>query len=161
GVPLDHVRVVYGDTHQAPFNLVGTGGSRAATWATGSVLVTARQLKQQILAIASHQMEIGADDLDIVDGVVAPKGVPSKGVPLTQVAAMAVLAPGMLPPGTDISLTAQARFDGTGITGSGWSGGTHACIVEVDVATGFVRLQRYVVVEDCGRGIDPTIGEGP
>src|SRR5262249_20290869 len=61
GIPLDHVRVVYGDTHQAPFNLVGTGGSRAATWATGSVLVTTRQLKQQILAIASHQLEIGAD----------------------------------------------------------------------------------------------------
>jgi carbon-monoxide dehydrogenase large subunit len=160
GVPLDHVRVVYGDTHQAPFNLVGTGGSRAATWATGSVLVTTRQLKQQILAIASHQLEIGADDLDIVDGVVAPKGVPAKGVPLTQVAAMAMFAPGMLPPGTDISLTAQARFDGTGITGSGWSGGTHACIVEVDVATGYVRLQRYVVVEDCGRVINPTIVEG-
>jgi carbon-monoxide dehydrogenase large subunit len=68
--------------------------------------------------------------------------------------------PAMLPPGTDISLTAQERFDGTGITGSGWSGGVHACIVEVDVATGAVEILRYVVVEDCGRLINPSIVDG-
>jgi carbon-monoxide dehydrogenase large subunit len=160
GVPFEHVRVVHGDTRSVPFNLIGTGGSRAATWATGSVIVTTRRLKEQVLSIAGHHMEVSPEDLEIVEGVVVPAGVPDKGVPLAQVAMMALMAPGMLPPGTDTSLTAQERFDGSGVTGSGWSGGTHACLVEVDVATGQVDLLRYVVVEDCGRIINPAIVEG-
>jgi CO/xanthine dehydrogenase Mo-binding subunit len=30
----------------------------------------------------------------------------------------------------------------------GWSGGTHCAIVEVDVETGIVKVERYVAVED-------------
>ena len=43
---------------------------------------------------------------------------------------------------------------------SGWSGGTHACIVEIDVETGLVEIERYVVVEDCGLAVNPAIVEG-
>lgn len=160
GVPLEHVRVVHGDTRQTPFNLIGTGGSRAATWASGAVIVTTRRLKDNVLAIAALMLESSPDDLDIVDGVVRPKGVPDKGIPLAQVAKLAMMAPGMLPPGTDASLTAQERFDGAGITSSGWSGGAHVCTVEVDAATGQVHLLRYLVVEDCGRVINPDIVDG-
>ena len=42
----------------------------------------------------------------------------------------------------------------------GWSGGTHCCIVEVDVETGLVEIERYVVVEDCGLPVNPAIVEG-
>ncbi|HMK10932.1 MAG TPA: molybdopterin cofactor-binding domain-containing protein, partial [Acidimicrobiales bacterium] len=42
----------------------------------------------------------------------------------------------------------------------GWSGGTHCAIVEVDVETGQVAIERYVVVEDCGALINPAIVEG-
>ena len=41
-----------------------------------------------------------------------------------------------------------------------WSQSTHCCIVEVDVETGQVRIVRYVVVEDCGRMINPAIVDG-
>ncbi|MBV9042079.1 MAG: xanthine dehydrogenase family protein molybdopterin-binding subunit, partial [Acidimicrobiia bacterium] len=57
-------------------------------------------------------------------------------------------------------LEAQERFTGEGITGSGWTGGTHACTVEVDIETGGVKILRYVVVEDCGRVINPAVVEG-
>ena len=72
----------------------------------------------------------------------------------------ATLAPGTLPAGTDANLEASETFLGEGITGSGWSGGTHACTVEVDLDTGAVKILRYVVVEDCGRVINPAIVEG-
>ena len=101
GVPLDHVRVVYGDTRQVPFTVLGTGGSRAATWASGSVIVTTRKLKEQVLAIASGMLEIGVEDLGIIDGVVTPRGAPQKSIPLAQIAMQAMLDPGNLPPGTD------------------------------------------------------------
>ena len=41
-----------------------------------------------------------------------------------------------------------------------WSQSTHCCVVEVDVETGQVRIERYVVVEDCGRMINPAIVDG-
>jgi carbon-monoxide dehydrogenase large subunit len=40
------------------------------------------------------------------------------------------------------------------------SGATHLAVVEVERATGAVRVLRYVVVEDCGRIINPLIVEG-
>jgi carbon-monoxide dehydrogenase large subunit len=105
-------------------------------------------------------MEIDPEDLEIIDAVVRPRGVPDRGMPLAQVAAIATMAPMLLPPDADVILTAQDRFDGSMIVGSGWSGGTHACTVEVDTATGAVRFLRYVVIEDCGRVINPSIVEG-
>jgi aerobic carbon-monoxide dehydrogenase large subunit len=160
GVPFDHVRVVHGDTRVTPFSIVGTGGSRAATWASGAVLASTRKVKEKVLAVAAAQLEISPDDLEIIDGVVTPKGVPQKAIPLAQIATQATMAPNSMPPGTDANLEAQERFLGEGITGSGWSGGTHACTVEVDLETGGVKILRYVVVEDCGPVIHPAIVEG-
>jgi carbon-monoxide dehydrogenase large subunit len=160
GVPLDHVRVVHGDTRQTPVNLIGTGGSRASTWASGSVLLTTRKVREKALAIASAMLEIDSSDLDIVDGVVTPAGAPAKAMPLSAIAATAYLAPDNLPPGVDTGLEAQETFTGADVGGSGWSGGTHLCVVDIDLDTGRVRIPRYVVVEDCGQIIHPAIVEG-
>ena len=160
GVPFDHVRVIHGDTRQTPFSVIGTGGSRSATWATGATLMSTRKLKEHVLTIAAGMLEISPEDLEIIDGAVTPKGVPQKALPLAQIAMKALMDPASLPPDTDGPLEAHARFTGEGITGSGWSGGTHACIVEVDVSTGRVEILRYVVVEDCGRVINPGVVEG-
>ena len=45
-------------------------------------------------------------------------------------------------------------------TGLAYSNAAHAVEVEVDPATGAVRILRYVVVSDCGHQINPTIVEG-
>src|SRR5258708_37438609 len=45
-------------------------------------------------------------------------------------------------------------------TGLAYSNAAHAVEVEVDPATGAVRILRYVVVSDCGRQINPMIVEG-
>ncbi|HEV2475587.1 MAG TPA: molybdopterin cofactor-binding domain-containing protein, partial [Candidatus Dormibacteraeota bacterium] len=37
---------------------------------------------------------------------------------------------------------------------------THACLVEVEPATGVVNILRYVVADDCGVLINPTVVEG-
>jgi aerobic carbon-monoxide dehydrogenase large subunit len=160
GVPFEHVRVIYGDTRQTPFTVLGTGASRAATWASGAVLLTTRKLKEHVLNIASGMLEASPEDLEIVDGAVTPKGVPQKAIPLAQLAMQALMDPSHLPPGTDRPLEADEVFTGDRVTGSGWSGGTHACTVEVDLSTGRVRILRYLVVEDCGRVINPAVVEG-
>lgn len=160
GVPFDHVKVVHGDTRVTPFSLIGTGGSRAATWASGAVLVSTRKVKEKVLAIAAELLEVGTEDLEINDGVVAAKGAPQRSISLADIGLQATLAPTSLPEGTDHLLEAHETFLGEGITGSGWSGGTHVCTVEVDLDTGRVTILRYVVVEDCGRIIHPAVVEG-
>jgi carbon-monoxide dehydrogenase large subunit len=155
GVPIEHVRVVHGDTRTAPFSVIGTGGSRAATMASGAALLATRSVKRKVLSFAGAMMEISPEDLDIVDGVVAPKDAPSRGMPLAQVAAITYFAP---PPGEQPGLRSDALFTEAGR--GGWSGGTHVATVEVDPEIGTVAIQRYVVVEDCGKMINPAIVEG-
>ena len=47
------------------------------------------------------------------------------------------------------------------ISGEGtYAQSTHCCVVEVDVETGQVRILRFVVMEDCGRMINPAIVDG-
>ena len=70
------------------------------------------------------------------------------------------MAPDACPPAPTSSSRRTRSTPGAGITGSGWSGGTHVCSVEVDLETGAVKILRYIVVEDCGRVINPAIVEG-
>ena len=157
GIALRDVHVYHGDTAVGPYAMIGTGGSRAATMASGSVLHSTRQVKEKVLAIAGEMLEVGPQDLRIDDGYVYPAGVPSIRVSLAEVADRAYQSPNDLPTEIDTSLEAEANYDG-GI--GSWSDGTHLCHVEIDLETGQVRFLRYLVVEDCGRMINPAIVEG-
>jgi len=160
GVTLDHVRVLHGDTQVTPLTLLGTGGSRAATWASGAVITTTRKLKDKVLAIAADMLEISPEDLEINQGVIEARGVPQRSLPLAEIAMRAATAPRTLPAGADPVLEAAEIFRGEGITGSGWSGGTHLCVVEIDLDTGGIQILRYIVIQDCGRIIHPAVVEG-
>jgi aerobic carbon-monoxide dehydrogenase large subunit len=152
GVPFEQVRVVVGDTDVVPFGL--TGGSRSATMTGGVALHGARQLKVKVLDFASHLMEASPRDLQITDGNVWVRGDPASAVPVTEVARQAASVQFA---DVDTNLEVQATFDGGE---GGWSGGTHCAIVEVDVETGLVKVERYVAVEDCGALINPAVVEG-
>jgi carbon-monoxide dehydrogenase large subunit len=154
GVPFEQVKVVVGDSDVVPFGF--TGGSRAATMAGGASLHTARSLKQKVLEVASHLMEASPDDLEIVDGLVGVRGVPVSARPVAEIA-VAAAEPGRLPEGVDTTLEVTQSYDGGQ---GGWSGGTHCAIVSVDVETGLVDVERYIVAEDCGALINPAIVEG-
>jgi aerobic carbon-monoxide dehydrogenase large subunit len=153
GVPFEQVRVVVGDTEVVPFGL--TGGSRSATMTGGVALHGARQLKAKVLEFASHLMEASSRDLEIVDGMVAVRGDPASAIAVSEIARQA--ASGEFGADVDTNLQVEATFDGGE---GGWSGGSHCAIVEVDVETGKVTVERYVVAEDCGALINPAVVEG-
>ena len=155
GVPLEMVRVVVGDSAVVPAGF-GTGGSRSAVMAGGSAVHTARKLRDKVLGFASHLMEIDPADLEISEGLVRARGVPVKAMALDEIAAAAA-NPVAVPDEVDANLEVENAFDGGE---GGWSGGTHCALVEVDVETGLVSIERYVVVEDCGVMINPAIVEG-
>jgi carbon-monoxide dehydrogenase large subunit len=155
GVSFEDVRVVVGDTDAVPMGF-GTGGSRSATMAGGASLHGARQLKAKVADVAAHLFEASPEDMQIADGAVSVHGVPAKAMRLGEVA-KAAREPGAVPPELAGDLEVTTSFDGGE---GGWSGGTHAAIVEVDVETGMVRVERYAVAEDCGELINPAIVEG-
>ncbi|MGA9774775.1 MAG: xanthine dehydrogenase family protein molybdopterin-binding subunit [Candidatus Dormiibacterota bacterium] len=154
GVDWEQVQVVVGDSSLSPEGF-GTGGSRFATMAGGATLHAARELRSKVLEVAAQLLDTGPEQLAIVRGLVVGVGAPAGGLPLAELAAAAER--GSLPVGTDSRLEVEVTFDGGE---AGWSGGTHCALVEVDCDTGMVRVDRYLVVEDCGEMINPAIVEG-
>jgi carbon-monoxide dehydrogenase large subunit len=61
-----------------------------------------------------------------------------------------------LPPGEDPGLEGTHYYDPPPAT---YANATHIAEVEVDIDTGHVKLTRYVVVEDCGKMVNPMIVE--
>jgi carbon-monoxide dehydrogenase large subunit len=154
GVRFEDVRVVIGDTELVPAGF--TGGSRSATMTGGAARHTARAMRARVLEVASHLLEASPADLELSDGKVAVRGVPARGMTLAEVVA-AAREPGRLPDDVDAALAVEGAYDGGR---GGWSGGTHCAQVEVDIETGLVAFERYVVVEDCGELINPAVVDG-
>jgi aerobic carbon-monoxide dehydrogenase large subunit len=157
GLTLDRVRVVHGDTQLTPFNMVGTGGSRAATLASGAVVGAAVAVRDRVLAVAAELMEIAPADLELVDGHVVARGAPEVRRSLAEIGRLATMRPGLANadgrPGIE-EVGTYLSEEGT------WSVATHACEVDVDPETGLVHIDRYVVVGDCGAVINPAIVDG-
>ncbi|MBO0834712.1 MAG: xanthine dehydrogenase family protein molybdopterin-binding subunit [Actinobacteria bacterium] len=153
GVPFEQVRVVVGDSDVVPFGF--TGGSRSATMTGGVALHGARQLKLKVLDFASHLMEASARDLEIINGQVMVRGDPASALAVADVGRQAAF--GQFGADVDANLEVEATFDGGQ---GGWSGGSHCAIVDVDVETGLVKVERYVAAADCGALINPAVVEG-
>lgn len=157
GVAFEDVRIVFGDTDATQFSMFGTGGSRAGMMATGGMMVASQEVRKRVIDIAAHLLEANPDDLQIADSVVSVKGAPDAAVPLAQIAMGCYMAPAMMPEGVDLNLEAVGVYDGEG---GGWGQGSHACWVEIDPDTGKIEIKRYLVVEDCGKMINPGVVDG-
>jgi carbon-monoxide dehydrogenase large subunit len=157
GVPIEDVATIQGDTAVTGFG-AGTAGSRSASMTAGAIRETATILRERIAAIAAHKLEAAPEDIELADGRASVRGTPTVGLTIAQVAGIAYLNPAGLPPGVPAGLEASARY--TAATPSVWVNATHVCTCEVDGATGEVRLLRYIVSEDCGPMINPSVVEG-
>lgn len=156
GVDPNAVSVRLGDTDVAPYGM-GTRGARGAVAGAGTAYLAARALRDKVLAIASHLLEAGVDDLRIADGRITVAGAPDRGLTLAEVARTAYLNPLALPRGMEPGLTATKAYDPPPMT---YSNATHVCAVEIDPGTGVPRILRYVVVEDAGTLINPMVVDG-
>lgn len=155
GVAIEDVEVVYGDTGQTPFELLGTGGSRGGPVGGGSVRKSGRALRKEIVDAAADMLEADPGDVTIVDGNIHVAGVPARGLSFSDVAAHRL---GAEPNGSDVAF--EVNEDYTSAGDGGWSVATHVCWVSIDLDTGKVDIPRYLVVEDCGPIINPAIVDG-
>ena len=157
GVPMESVRVISGDTDAVPYG-GGTYGSRAVAIGGEAVYQAARDLRQEILEIAGVLLQADASVLDIVDGVVVDRAGGAKRLPLAEIGRIGHFQLAELPRGSQPLLSHTRRFhlaDDLYI----FTNGIHGAHVEVDTDTGFVRLLKHWVVEDCGRVINPQLAD--
>ena len=156
GVSFENIRVICGDTALAPQG-TDTYASRSAVIAGGAAIRASQALKEKALQIAGHMMESNPADLDLQGGQVIVKGKPDRSLPFREVAKAAYGGLRRIPKGMEPGLEVTRFYDpyfGTA------SNATHVATVEVDQDTYEVKIQRYIVVEDCGRMINPIIVEG-
>ena len=157
GVEYDDVTIVQGDTRSTPYG-GGTGGSRTATLAGGAAYHASVAMRQKIAAIAAHLLEAAPEDIELAGGRASVVGTPSKGLALAEIAYTAYMTSETLPPDLGSGLEVTERFRPERFPT--WSNATHICVVEVDPRTWVPRVLRYIVSEDCGRMINPTVVEG-
>ncbi len=156
GVEVSDVRVTTGDTREFPWG-TGTFASRGAVVAGNACHAAALEVRKKILKLASEVLEAAEEDLEIRDGKVFVRGVPTSAVSLGELAIRANPMRGAVAPGTEPGLEATTYF---GPDHGSTASGTHAMIVEVDTETFTVEIKRYVVVHDCGKVINPMILDG-
>lgn len=157
GADIADVNTIQGDTAVTPFG-AGTGGSRSGSMIAGAIAHTAATLRERIAAIAAHRLEAAVDDIELAQSQATVRGTPAVGISFAEIARIAYFEPDKLPPDVPPGLEASGRHR----TPSPmiWANATHVCTCEVDVETGFVQLLRYIVAEDCGPMINPSIVEG-
>ena len=155
GVAIDDITVIHGDTAAVPKG-IGTFGSRATAVGGIAVYQAAEKVREKARELASHLLEVDAEDLVFSDGRIGVKGVPRKTLTIQQIAQQAHTAKG-LPQGVDSSLFAEATFEPSNFT---FPFGTHICVVEVDAQTGCVEIKKYIAVDDCGKVINPLLVDG-
>jgi CO/xanthine dehydrogenase Mo-binding subunit len=123
------------------------------------------QVRHKILRTAADLLEAPESDLELVAGEVRVVGVPARAVPLAAVSGAAMWTAGPIsasgrfvapPVAFDAGCMAGALF--THFTAASYH--AHLAEVEVDRDTGRVRVTRYVVAQDVGRAINPTMIEG-
>lgn len=160
GVEPAQVRMCLGHSDIAPYGM-GSRGARGATAGGGTLYLCAQQARAKILAIAAQCL--GAEDvasLRLVDGRVqrlGDAGWHDADLSLADIARIAYLDPLALPENHFPGLEFHQTYDPPPMT---YSNSTHACEVEVDVATGAIRFERYVIAEDCGTVLSPVVVEG-
>jgi carbon-monoxide dehydrogenase large subunit len=158
GIHPDKVRVIHGDTDRTPYS-TGTWGSRAGVMAGGAVAEACRQLSVRIAAIGAALLQVPPTDVVVEGGQVRRKDSDSS-VSIADVARTWYRAPQNLPPDVDrggLEITAGYRPDPD--TGT-HSYACHAVIAKVDIETGGVVLEDYVIVEDGGKLLNPMIVDG-
>jgi carbon-monoxide dehydrogenase large subunit len=157
GVELAAVTIVEGDTERCPYGS-GSFASRSMVVSGGALVLAARRVREKITTIAGHMLEAAPQDLTIENGTIAVRGAPGRTLRVADVANLAYRpAGGTLPPGVDPALEATQYYDPPPAT---FSNGTHVAVVAVDPETGQVEIVRHVIVEDCGRMVNPMIVDG-
>lgn len=159
-VDIDLIHVATGDTAGIGHGM-GAFGSRVAVLGGNAVYVAALEVRDKALRLAAHILDAELDALGWEDGRAFLLSDPSQGKTLGELAHVADIGMGfgMSAPhdNWEPALEATHYFKAERAT---YSNGIHLVAVDVDVDTGQVDILRYVIVDDCGRVLNPLLMKG-
>jgi carbon-monoxide dehydrogenase large subunit len=155
GAKFEDIRIVQGDSDGVPMS-TGTYASRSAVLGGGAAKHASQLLQEKIKKVASHLLEASAEDIDVYGGRAIVAGT-DRAVTFKQIAKAVYADMKTLPVEARQELEASYTYDP--INGT-TAGATHLVAVEIDPATCFVKIHKYVVAEDCGQIINPMIVDG-
>ncbi|HSM61977.1 MAG TPA: xanthine dehydrogenase family protein molybdopterin-binding subunit [Longimicrobiales bacterium] len=162
GVPLEHVRVLRGDTDFTPVDL-GAYSSRVTFMLGNAAIDAARKLRRMVCEAVAAEWEVQPAEVLLAGGQALWAPDTSRQMTVREAFNLA-----------------EARFGTLGATGwydtpkdvhGDYRGGTigaspaysftaHVAEVEVDVETGVVDVKKIWVAHDCGRALNPVLVEG-
>lgn len=150
GVPIDRITVVHGDTDQVRSGGL-TVGSRSVQLGGTAIATASTKLIDQARDRAAQLLEAAKDDvvLDADGGVFHVAGTPARSVSWPDVAGAAAAE--------GVELAGDHDFEAPMPT---FPFGTHVAVVEVDTATGAVRLVRHIACDDAGTIMNPLLADG-
>src|SRR3954452_1751663 len=148
GIPLEKISYRQSDTAIVRTG-GGTGGSRSLQLGGNAVSKAADETREKAIAVAARMLEANPEDVTLGDDGFGVAGIPDPTISWTELASYAHENDGGL--GVDTDFTQD---------GATFPFGAHVSIVEVDTETGKVTPLRHVLVDDCGRIVNPLIVAG-
>ncbi|HKO52317.1 MAG TPA: xanthine dehydrogenase family protein molybdopterin-binding subunit, partial [Polyangiaceae bacterium] len=139
GVDAEKIKVVQGDTDVVPAEGL-TGGSRFLALGGVAAVTAADEVIKQGKDEAARRLEAAASDIEYRDGEFRIAGTDRK-----------------------ISLFELGKLEASHTHAPPeytYPNGCHVCEVEVDPDTGRTTIERYTVVDDFGRAMNPKLLEG-
>ena len=121
----------------------------------GATLIAARKVRAKLIKIASHLLEVAPDDIVLVDGTTKVAGT-DRAIPVARLAREAYTQTHRFKGEIEPGLTETGHYDPPGT----FSNACHVAIVNVDIETGHVKVEKFLVAEDAGRIINPMIADG-
>lgn len=162
-IPVDNVKVVWGDTAFMPYDWTSMGSR--STWQLGHAMQRACQdAKRQIFELAARKLSTHPGDLETSNWQVYVKEYPGKAIPISELFSPLgiVLGLGDIIGQGEYTAPKAPEDPETGQSEKAAMTYAHgACGVEIaiDTETGEVKVERIVCAYDMGQPINPKICE--
>jgi aerobic carbon-monoxide dehydrogenase large subunit len=141
GLGLEDVELRFGDSEEVPRG-VGTFASRSVAMGGSAVVQAVDALKEKCVAVAARLLEVGEDELEWGEG--GSLSADGRTLALRELAA------------SEPGVHADARFS----SDLSFSSGAYGAVVEIESATGKLRVLRLAAVDDAGNIVNPLLAEG-
>ncbi|MFN9108148.1 MAG: xanthine dehydrogenase family protein molybdopterin-binding subunit [Betaproteobacteria bacterium] len=155
GIDIEDVDIQHGDTGKTLFGM-GTYGSRSLSVGGTAIVKALDKVVAKGKKIAAHLLEAADADIEFANGEFRVAGTDRK-KSFAEVALTAYVPHNFPLDKLEPGLNENAFYDPTNFT---FPAGTYVCEVEVDPATGAVRIDRFSACDDFGNVVNPMIVEG-
>ncbi|EFI51265.1 xanthine dehydrogenase family protein molybdopterin-binding subunit [Afipia sp. 1NLS2] len=155
GIDRERVKVMTGDTDNTPHG-GATWACRGAGIGGETALQGTKKLKANILSVAAAILQEKPERLDIRNGYIVDADGGQQRIALAEVARIVYFRSDTLPPDTNPQLTVAHHYAPQGYPFA-FTNGIQGSLIELDAETGFVKILKHWVVEDCGRVINPML----